>query len=112
MSPSSWKNWQLLPRLIEHLRLVARLLREPSVPFYLKAIVIAPLAYLVWPADLIPDFFPVVGQIDDLAIVLLAIDRVIALCPQALVDFHRAAIRRGAPYAPSDDAVTSPESRS
>lgn len=106
MAPSSWKNWQLLPSLVEYVRLIGRLLREPRVPFWLKALVAAPFAYVLWPFDLLPDVLPVIGQIDDLAVLLLTIDRVIALCPQALVDFHRAAIRRGAPYTPADSTET------
>jgi uncharacterized membrane protein YkvA (DUF1232 family) len=104
MARSSWTNWALLPRVIEHARLAVRLLREPGVPWWLKAALGAPFAYLLWPVDLIPDLLPVAGQIDDLAVLLLAVDRIIALCPQPLVDFHRSAIRRGAPYAPAGEA--------
>lgn len=104
MAQSGWKNWGLVPRVIEHARLALRLLRDPGVPWWLKAAVAAPFAYILWPIDLIPDILPVAGQIDDLAVLLLAIDRVIALCPQALVDFHRSAIRQGAPYAPANEA--------
>lgn len=106
MARSGWKNWGLLPRVLEHARLALRLLREPGVPWWLKLLVVAPFAYALWPLDLIPDFLPIAGQIDDLAILLLTIDRIIALCPPALVEFHRSAIRHGARYTPADEAAT------
>lgn len=52
------------------------------------------LAYLVNPIDLIPDFVPILGQLDDLIIVggLVALAR--ALIPQSLLDEHRAAFSK------------------
>jgi uncharacterized membrane protein YkvA (DUF1232 family) len=43
--------------------------RDPRVPWYAKAIGIAVAAYAASPIDLIPDFIPVIGYLDDLIIV-------------------------------------------
>jgi uncharacterized membrane protein YkvA (DUF1232 family) len=53
--------------------LVARLLRDPRVPRRRKLLLLALVAYLWLPFDLIPDFIPVVGQLDDAIIVALVL---------------------------------------
>jgi len=64
------------------LRLVGRLLRDSRVPWWAKALLPALAVYLAMPFDLIPDFTPVVGYLDDLLLVLL----VAALLRRALPD--------------------------
>jgi uncharacterized membrane protein YkvA (DUF1232 family) len=53
--------------------LFARLARDPAVPAWRKAIVLAVAAYLASPIDLVPDFLPGVGQADDAVLVALAL---------------------------------------
>jgi uncharacterized membrane protein YkvA (DUF1232 family) len=55
--------------------------RDPRVPWYAKALAIAVAAYALSPIDLIPDFIPVVGYLDDLIIVPLGIWLVVSLIP-------------------------------
>jgi uncharacterized membrane protein YkvA (DUF1232 family) len=43
--------------------------RDPRVPWYVKALAVAVAAYALSPIDLIPDFIPILGQVDDLLIV-------------------------------------------
>ena len=45
--------------------------RDPRVPWYAKALAMAIAAYALSPIDLIPDFIPVLGYLDDLVIVPL-----------------------------------------
>src|SRR5262245_4185944 len=45
--------------------LFKRLLADPRVEWWRKALLVAVLAYLVSPIDLVPDFIPVAGQLDD-----------------------------------------------
>jgi uncharacterized membrane protein YkvA (DUF1232 family) len=59
------------------------------VPAWLKAIPIAGLAYLVFPLDLIADPLLGLGQLDDLAVIVLSIQTFISLCPQWLVEEHQ-----------------------
>jgi uncharacterized membrane protein YkvA (DUF1232 family) len=64
--------------------------RDPRVPWYAKAIGIAVAAYAASPIDLIPDFIPVIGYLDDLIIVPLGIALVIRLIPPEIMEEHRA----------------------
>jgi uncharacterized membrane protein YkvA (DUF1232 family) len=57
--------------------LVVRLLRDPRVPIRRKLWLAVLVAYLAWPFDVIPDFIPVVGQLDDIVVVTLVLRRVI-----------------------------------
>lgn len=75
--------------------------RDPRVPWYAKALAMAVAAYALSPIDLVPDFVPVLGYLDDLVIVPLGILLVIALIPADLMaDFReRAAIIAAKPQS-------------
>ena len=53
--------------------LVRRLLRDPRVPRWRKIALALVLVYLIIPVDLVPDFIPVAGQLDDAILVALAL---------------------------------------
>ena len=53
--------------------LLRSLLRDPRVPTRRKLLVGALLAYLAMPFDLIPDFIPIAGQLDDAIVVVLVL---------------------------------------
>jgi uncharacterized membrane protein YkvA (DUF1232 family) len=53
--------------------LFRRLLADPRVPRIRKAALAATIAYLAMPFDLVPDFIPVAGQLDDALVVALAL---------------------------------------
>ena len=53
--------------------LFKRLLADPRVEWWRKALLVVVLAYLVSPIDLIPDFIPVAGQLDDAILVVIAL---------------------------------------
>lgn len=59
--------------------------RDPRVPWYAKALAMAVAAYALSPIDLIPDFVPVFGYLDDLVIVPLGILLVVSLIPTTLM---------------------------
>jgi uncharacterized membrane protein YkvA (DUF1232 family) len=65
--------------------------RDPRVPWYVKAIAIGVVAYALSPIDLIPDFIPVLGLLDDAILVPLAIKAMVRLIPPEIMDEHRAA---------------------
>jgi uncharacterized membrane protein YkvA (DUF1232 family) len=64
--------------------------RDPRVPWYAKIFAIAVAGYALSPIDLIPDFIPVLGYLDDLIIVPLGIWLVIALIPEEVMREYRA----------------------
>ena len=73
--------------------------RDPRVPWYAKALAGAVAAYALSPIDLIPDFIPVIGYLDDLLIVPVGIWLVVKLIPPPLMTEFReeAAIRAERP---------------
>jgi uncharacterized membrane protein YkvA (DUF1232 family) len=81
--------------------------RDPRVPWYAKALAIAVAAYATSPIDLIPDFIPVLGYLDDLIIVPLGLALAIRLIPPEVMAEHRlsAAAAAGRPVSKSAAAV-------
>jgi len=55
--------------------------RDPRVPWYTKALALCVVGYALSPIDLIPDFIPIIGYLDDLIIVPLGIALVLRLTP-------------------------------
>ncbi len=79
-------------RHVRELKLMRRLLLDERVPLWQKAIPVAAAVYLVSPLDLIPDVIPVVGQLDDLAVLLGSMRLFRSLVPPALIEEHLAYI--------------------
>jgi uncharacterized membrane protein YkvA (DUF1232 family) len=83
------KRWaRLIKRDVHALYLASR---DPRVPWHAKAMAAVVAGYALSPIDLIPDFIPVVGYLDDLVLVPLGILLVIRLIPPELMAEHRAA---------------------
>ena len=84
-------------RFILHLpnfvRLYVRLFQDKRVSLLAKAIVVAAIAYAVSPVDLIS--IPVIGAVDDVAFLFLALRAFIKLCPPSVVDEHVQLIDQG-----------------
>src|SRR5690349_9303246 len=83
-----WKKWARAIKRDAHALYLAA--RDPRVPWYVKALALAIAAYAASPIDLIPDFVPVLGYLDDLIIVPLGIAFVIRLIPAPIMAEHRA----------------------
>ena len=58
-------------------KLLGRLARDPRVSKVDKAIVVATLGYILMPADFVPDVIPFLGQVDDIYLLALALDRLL-----------------------------------
>ena len=72
------------------LRLAWRLLGDIRVPLINKLVIPLTIAYLIWPLDFLPDFFPFLGQFDDLTTAVVGVLVFARLCPARLVAEHRA----------------------
>lgn len=75
------------------LRLYWRLLGDRRVPLWPKAVLVGALAYVVSPFDLLPDLLPVVGQLDDLTLLVLVGRGFLWWCPGDVVAEHMRALR-------------------
>ena len=68
--------------------------RDPRVPWYVKAAAAAVAAYALSPIDPIPDFIPVLGYLDELILLPMAIALVIRMIPGPLMAEFRAEAQR------------------
>ena len=74
--------------------------RDPRVAWYAKALAAAVAAYALSPVDLIPDFIPVLGYLDDLVIVPLGIMAAVRLVPQhVMAELRMKAVERRKPVS-------------
>ena len=67
-----------------HLIALWKLVRHPQTPRAAKWVAFAVIAYAVSPIDLIPDFIPVLGLLDDLVLIPLGVALVVRLTPRPL----------------------------
>jgi uncharacterized membrane protein YkvA (DUF1232 family) len=65
--------------------------RDPRVPWYAKALAVCIAAYAFSPIDLIPDFIPVLGYLDDAILLPLGFLLVVRMIPPEVMAEHRAA---------------------
>jgi len=75
----------LIPNLT---RLFAGLVRDPRVPRRAKVVLGVAALYLAMPIDLVPDFIPVVGQLDDAIVAAVALRYVVRVSPPDIVAEH------------------------
>jgi uncharacterized membrane protein YkvA (DUF1232 family) len=87
----SWAKWaaraQFLKREAIALYIAAR---DPRTPIAAKLLALAIVAYAVSPIDLIPDFIPVLGYLDELILLPIAISFAIRMIPEAVMVEARA----------------------
>jgi uncharacterized membrane protein YkvA (DUF1232 family) len=68
--------------------------RDPRVPWYAKLIAVCVVGYAFSPIDLIPDFIPVLGYVDDLVLVPLGIALVLKMIPgEVMADCRERGLR-------------------
>jgi len=75
----------VLRHLPNFARLYWRLFRDRRVSILPKGLLVLTLVYVISPFDVIPDFLPVIGEMDDVAVVLSGLWLFIRLCPPEVV---------------------------
>jgi uncharacterized membrane protein YkvA (DUF1232 family) len=85
-SPGFWMN------LFNSFRIAWRLIRDSQVPMSAKLVPLVTVLYILSPIDFLPDLAVGLGQLDDLAILLLGTQLFIAVSPKDIVNRIRAEI--------------------
>jgi len=76
-------------RFKREIRLYRNILADPRTPRLTRVLLGAAIAYAVTPVDLIPDFIPVIGHLDDVIIVPGLVFLALKTIPQPLLEEHR-----------------------
>lgn len=100
---TGWRRLQAAARRLKaELLAVSYAARDPRTPWPARALALLVLAYALSPVDLIPDFVPVLGLLDDLLLVPAGLWLVLRLIPPAVLEGARArAARHPQKLAPS-----------
>lgn len=87
-----FERFKSLPQVWRTGRLALRLLRDPRVPAAAKLLFGATVVYMLSPIDVVPDWLPVLGQADDLVVLLAGLNLFLRACPKWLVQEHEEAL--------------------
>ncbi len=88
------------------IKLILRLMGDRRVSPWLKIIPVGGLLYLISPIDLIPDIaLPIIGELDDAAVLWLTNYLFVELCPQNVVQEHVRALSANTTVGNQDDVV-------
>lgn len=79
---------RILPTIIRYFMLVWRLTFDKRVNIILRGLVPLALVYFIWPFDLIKDNIPLIGRMDDVIILGMAVLFLVKLAPPHVVDEH------------------------
>jgi uncharacterized membrane protein YkvA (DUF1232 family) len=94
-----------LSEIVHQIQLIWRLIKDRQVPIWVKLIPPLAILYLISPIDLIPDPVLGLGQLDDLAILLLGFKVFVELCPPGVVQRHHDELAGSAPPEPDSEVV-------
>jgi uncharacterized membrane protein YkvA (DUF1232 family) len=78
-----WK--QRARELKQEVHALALACKDPRVPWYAKLVAVSIVAYALSPIDLIPDFIPILGYLDDLILVPLGISLLLKIIPPEVI---------------------------
>ncbi|MEL7670906.1 YkvA family protein [Methanobacterium sp.] len=85
-----FKNWKAMAEKFEIETYALHLTyKDPRVPLRIKVVILLVMAYLLSPIDLIPDFIPVIGYLDDFLLITVGIPILLKMVPKEIMDEHR-----------------------
>ena len=85
-----FKNWKATAEKFEIETYALYLAyKDPRVPLRIKVVILLVIAYLLSPIDLIPDFIPVLGYLDDFLLITVGIPILLKMVPKEIIDEHR-----------------------
>lgn len=93
----------MLRDIVTRLKLIGRLMGDGRVNIFLKLLPLASLAYLIWPIDAIA--LPIIGVLDDAAILWIGSTLFVELCPPNVVQEHVKELASNVDDTASDDVV-------
>jgi uncharacterized membrane protein YkvA (DUF1232 family) len=98
---AAWRMWRrggpeeraLVRRIVrlpvrDKLRLALALARDSRIPLVVRAIPPGLILYLATPIDLIPDFIPVIGHLDDMVILIVGVGLLLRFTPRDVLEDH------------------------
>lgn len=88
------------------LRLAAGLWHDRRVPLVARLVLPALVLYLAMPVDVIPDFIPVIGYLDDALVLLAGVGLLLRVTPRAVLEEHLLALE-GGPVIDQEGGITS-----
>ena len=94
--------------LVQRIKLILRLIGDKRVSLLLKLLPVAAAVYVVSPVDLVPGLvLPLVGALDDAAVIWLGTTLFVSLCPETVVQEHSDALANVIPgsWRPSSGRV-------
>lgn len=76
-----WQKLNAMPRstvvtILEKVLLLRELLIDKGTPYWVKAVIVGVLGYVIFPFDIYPDFLPIIGFLDDIAVVGLVLGNI------------------------------------
>ena len=96
----------MLRGFVNRLKLIAKLMGDRRVSVFLKLLPLASVAYFISPVDLAPAVvLPVIGVLDDAAILWFGSTLFVELCPPNVVEEHMKELNSNVDDASSDDIV-------
>ena len=85
-----FKNWKAMAEKFEIETYALYLAyKDPRVPLRIKVVILLVIAYLLSPIDLIPDFIPVLGYLDDFLLITVGIPILLKMVPKEIMNEHR-----------------------
>lgn len=91
------KRREKIGQLKNEVHVLYSALKDRRTPWYAKALAVAVVAYALSPVDLIPDFIPVLGYLDDLILVPAGIYLAFKMIPGDILEEHRQRVKHEPP---------------